>query len=95
MQLVACKGRPRLQVDIGEVPAAGANVFDESDDEQAPAVSVEARSQELPKAKTNKLAELANKKRKEMVRLTFQRSQSTQSARHPGHTFGPGLTGRS
>ncbi|KAL3156784.1 hypothetical protein ABBQ38_001055 [Trebouxia sp. C0009 RCD-2024] len=52
------------EVDIGETPAAG--IFDESDDEQAPAASVPAPPQ-APKPKTNKLAELANKKRKEMA----------------------------
>lgn len=62
-----CQPLTRLQVDIGETPAAGGNVFDDSDDDQAPASPVEAPAQEAPKAKSNKLAELANKKRKEMV----------------------------
>ena len=55
-----------LQVDTGETPVAGGNVFDDSDDDQAPASPAEA-PQETPTTKSNKLAELANKKRKEMV----------------------------
>lgn len=69
-----------MQVDIGEPPAAGTNVFDESDDDQAPAAPVEAPSQEPPRTKTSKLAELANKKRKEMVRLTLQSGPATRLA---------------
>lgn len=57
-----------LQVDIGEAPAAGANVFDDSDEEQELQAPVEAAPQIVAKPKSSKLAELANKKRKEMVR---------------------------
>lgn len=55
-------------MDIGETSAPGANVFDDSDDEQEASMPAEAPVQEPPRPKANKLAELANKKRKEMVR---------------------------
>ena len=58
-----------LQVDIGETPAPGANVFDESDEEPE-ASPAAAPVQEPSGPKVNKLAELANKKRKEMVSHT-------------------------
>ena len=68
-----------LQVDIGG-NAAAANVFDDSDDEQQPAPA-KPQAQEAPKSKSSKLAELANKKRKEMVRLYFawRKASATQS----------------
>ena len=57
-----------LQVDIGAGPAAGDNVFDESDDKQQErAAPFDSPAQHLPEVNVNKLADLANKKRKEMV----------------------------
>ncbi len=63
-----CMPHPHLllQVDIGETSAPGANVFDESDEEPE-ASPAAAPVQEPSRPKVNKLAELANKKRKEMV----------------------------
>ena len=68
-----------------EDTATAAGVFDDSDDEQQPAPAKPA-PQEAPKSKSAKLAELANKKRREMVRacslyldLVFDLQQYSQT----------------
>ena len=70
-----------LQVDIGDAPATGGNVFDDSDDEQGPASPAAAPVPEAPKPKGNKLAELASKKRKE-VRMLWHILQAKGTKRH-------------
>lgn len=60
-----CLGVYTTQVDPDQA-AAAANVFDDSDDEQPESTAL---PQPTSQPKVSKLAELANKKRKEMVQI--------------------------